>query len=386
MNIKVSNSKKLLLKLVGTMKGVSWDDAEGCTKSLQAAFRPLIANAVKTNLSSVIKEEAIDLLEIDERLDLISERLRSKLLPGFEEYGITIPQFYVTNVVLPENDPNFKRIRELHTITLQTRIVQAEATVKTAQAQSEQQYRTAQEQSRAAIEIARREAELQAQATETEIAKREAERKVIAAQAEAQAQRMAGLTEAEIMAAKGYNQRDVIQAEVQKAYAEGIGNMGPAVSAGGGGMMGDILGLGVGIAAAKAVSPQIGTMMQGFNLGAEQPAAPAAGWDCACGTKGITTGFCPNCGAKKPEERTGWDCPSCGQKGITFNFCPNCGTKKPEENAGWDCPTCGQKGITFNFCPNCGTKKPEKSTWDCPDCGTKDISFNFCPNCGHKKA
>ena len=358
MNIKVSNSKKLLLKLVGTMKGVSWDDAEGCTKSLQAAFRPLIANAVKTNLSSVIKEEAIDLLEIDERLDLISERLRSKLLPGFEEYGITIPQFYVTNVVLPENDPNFKRIRELHTITLQTRIVQAEATVKTAQAQSEQQYRTAQEQSRAAIEIARREAELQAQTTETEIAKREAERKVIAAQAEAQAQRMAGLTEAEIMAAKGYNQRDVIQAEVQKAYAEGIGNMGPAVSAGGGGMMGDILGLGVGIAAAKAVSPQIGTMMQGFNLGAEQPAAPTAGWDC----------------------------PTCGTKGITFNFCPNCGTKKPEKNAGWDCPTCGMKDITFNFCPNCGTKKPEKSTWDCPDCGTKDISFNFCPNCGHKKA
>ena len=216
------------------------------------------ANAVKTNLSSVIKEEAIDLLEIDERLDLISERLRSKLLPGFEEYGITIPQFYVTNVVLPENDPNFKRIRELHTITLQTRIVQAEATVKTAQAQSEQQYRTAQEQSRAAIEIARREAELQAQTTETEIAKREAERKVIAAQAEAQAQRMAGLAEAEIMAAKGYNQRDVIQAEVQKAYAEGIGNMGPAVSAGGGGMMGDILGLGVGIAAAKARGVKFG--------------------------------------------------------------------------------------------------------------------------------
>ena len=363
MNVQVSNSKKLLLKLVGTMNGISWGDAEGCTKSLQAAFRPLIANAVKTNLSAVIKEEAIDLLEIDERLDLISERLRSKLLPGFEEYGITIPQFYVTSVVLPEEDPNFKRIRELHTITLQTRMIQAEATVKTAQAQGEQQYRTAQEQSRAAIEIARREAELQAQTTETEIAKREAERKVISAQAEAQAARMAGLTEAEIMAAKGYNQRDVIQADVQKAYAEGIANMGPVVSGGGsGGMMGDILGLGVGIAAAKAVSPQIGSMMQGFNLDptAQQPAAQTVA-------------------------PVGWDCPTCGNKGIMFNFCPNCGTKKPEAPAGWDCPTCGTKGIMFNFCPNCGAKKPEKSTWDCPDCGMKDISFNFCPNCGHKK-
>jgi uncharacterized membrane protein YqiK len=163
---------------------------------------------------------------------------------GFEEYGLTVPQFYVTTVVLPEDDPNFKRIRELHTITLQTRMLQAEATIKTAQAQSETMYRTAQEQSKAAIEVAQREAELQRQITETEIAKREAERKIIAAQAEAQAQRMAGLTEAEIMQAKGYSQKDVIQAEVQKAYAEGIGNMGPSISAvGGSSIVGDMLGM-----------------------------------------------------------------------------------------------------------------------------------------------
>ena len=57
---------------------------------------------------------------------------------------------------------------------IQTRIIQAEATVKTAQAQSEAQYRTAQEQSKAAIEVAHREAELQKQLTETEVARREA--------------------------------------------------------------------------------------------------------------------------------------------------------------------------------------------------------------------
>ena len=244
MNIQVADSRKLLVKLVGTMNGVSWEGGPGLTKSLQESFRPLISNAVKTNLSAVIKEEAIDLLEIDEKLDLISSRLSSAILPGFEEYGLTIPQFYVTRIVLPEDDPNFKRIRELHTITLQTRIIQAEATVKTAQAQSETQYRTAQEQSKAAIEAAHREAELQRQLTETEIAKREAERKVIEAQAEAQAQRLAGLTEAEIMKAKGYSQKDVLQADVQKAYAEGIGNMGPAISSGGGSsIVGDMMGL-----------------------------------------------------------------------------------------------------------------------------------------------
>lgn len=378
MNIQVSNSRKLLLKLVGTMKGISWEEGPGFTKSLQASFRPLIANAVKTNLSSVIKNEAIDILEIDEKLDLISDNLREKILPGFEEYGLTIPQFYVTSVVLPEDDPNFKRIRELHTITLQTRVIQAEATVKTAQAQSETQYRTAQEQSKAAIEAARREAELQRQTTETEIAKREAERRVIEAQAEAQAQRMAGLTEAEIMKAKGYSQKDVLQADVQKAYAEGIGNMGPAISAGGGsGVLGDMLGLGVGMAAASAIAPQIGGMMQGFanpsmmqggvtnqtttQADADNQAAFLSRntWDCTCGQTGNTGNFCSNCGAKKPqaEQPDTWDC-ACGQTGNTGKFCSNCGAKKPEAETSWDC-TCGQTGNTGNFCNNCGKKRGE---------------------------
>lgn len=304
MNIQISNSRKLLVNLVGTMKGISWEEGSGLAKSLQASFRPLISNAVKTNLSAVIKNEAIDILEIDEKLDLISDNLREKILPGFEKYGLTIPQFYVTNIVLPENDPNFKRIRELHTITLQTRIIQAEAVVKTAQAQGETQYRTAQEQSKAAIEAMHREAELQRQITETEIAKREAERKIIEAQAEAQAQRMMGLTEAEVMQAKGYSQKDVLQADVQKAYAEGIGNMGPAISSGGGGgVIGDMLGLGVGMAAASAVAPQIGGMMKGFNMQPQSPNSPDAAsmWDCSCGQRGNQGNFCSNCGKKRGE-------------------------------------------------------------------------------------
>ena len=371
LNLQVADSRKLLLKLVGTMKGIAWDDGEGMSKSLQQAFRPLITSAVKVNLSSVIKDNAIDILEVDEKLDLISSRLREKLLPGFEEYGLTIPQFYVTHIVLPDDDPNFKRIRELHTITLQTRVIQAEATVKTAEAQAQAQYRTAEEQSKAAIEAAHREAEIQRQMTETEVARRAAERRVIEAQAEAQAARMTGLTEAEIMAAKGYNQKDVLQAEVQKAFAEGIGNMGPDTVTGGsgssGGILGDMMGLGVGMAAMGSIMPQMQNMMQGMNPqnnapqgDASQQNVQASGWDCsACGRKNIQSNFCPDCGAKKPEAPAGWICPECGKTGITSKFCPDCGYKKPEAPASWTCPDCGKTGITSNFCPECGKKKGE---------------------------
>ena len=52
------------------------------------------------------------------------------------------------------------------------------------------------------------------------------------------------------MRAKGYTDKDVIQAEVQKAFAEAIGNMNIS----GGGAAGDMIGLGVGMAAAGALS------------------------------------------------------------------------------------------------------------------------------------
>lgn len=266
MNLCVSDSRKLLTKLVGTMNGIAWgDERNGFTKSLQNSFRPLISAAVKSNLASSIKSLNINILEIDEHLTEIGDILHKKVLPGFEEYGLTIPQFFLTNVVLPEDDPNFKRVRELYTISLQKRMISAEAEVNTAKAQAAAQ-----------VAAAAREAVLERQQTQTEIARREAERKVITAQAEAEAQKAAGFAQAEIMRQQGYNQKDVIQAEVQKAYAAGIGNMG-GNGGSGGSTMSDILGLGIGLQAASAMSGQVGNIFGGMfgGTGAQpQPTLP----------------------------------------------------------------------------------------------------------------
>ena len=48
MNLAVSDSRKLLLKLVGTMNGIAWSESgTNFTKSIQNCFRPLISTAVK---------------------------------------------------------------------------------------------------------------------------------------------------------------------------------------------------------------------------------------------------------------------------------------------------------------------------------------------------
>ena len=342
MNLAVSDSRKLLVKLVGTMNGIAWgEEGAGFTKSIQNSFRPLISTAVKSNLSAAIKAESINLLEIDEHMTQLSEVLRRSLVPSFEEYGLTIPQFYITNIALPENDPNFKRMRELHTVALQTRMAQADALVRSAQADAE-----------AEVTAARRKIEMERQLTETEVAKHEAERDLIRAQADAQAAKMAGFAEAEVMAAKGYNQKDVLQAEVQKAYAEGIGNMN--ISGGGGGVAGDMIGLSVGMAAAGAVAPQMSEMFKGFAPASAETPAPTA--------------KCAKCGASLP---------------ANAKFCLECGEKvAPATPADMIvCPECGNTVAKGKFCPECG----HKFVTVCPKCG-KDVvpGAKFCLECGEK--
>lgn len=266
LNIKVHDSRKLLLKLVGTMGGIAWNDKEGFAKSVSASFRPMITATLKSYLPVIINKLKINLLQIDQYTIDISNEIREKLLPSFEEYGLTLPEFYITNISLPEDDPYFQRIKELQTASLRAQEYQTEASVETE----------------------RRKAEFERQTTKSQS-------QIIQAQTEAATMRIKGYAEAEIMKSKGYTQKDLLQADVQKAYAEGFGKMG---ANGGGGSIGDLASLGVTLGAVEglvnttkaAVSPMFGVTP-----------AESDTWDCTCGQKGLTGNFCSNCGRKRGE-------------------------------------------------------------------------------------
>ena len=340
-NIRVVNARKLLLRVVGTTANLRQEDLLGGGRGF---FRAMVMTQVKSYLAAAIRENNISVLEIDERLMELSEALRDRINPRLAEYGLEMAEFFVSRVVTPDDDPNFRRMKE----------------------QFAEQYLGVRQE-----EIRRREAEAAARRKAVEAqtaaqmkiigAQGEAEALKIQKQAEAEAYRMQAAAEAEEMRMKGYTyQQETARKVGMEAMQHGITGNGGGVAGG----LGDLAGLGVTLGAMGSVV--------GMTKDALNPVMDAA----AQMGRAVGGAIAPN----------GWDCPECGQKGIASNFCPNCGHKRPAPDMGWTCPECGQKGIASNFCPNCGHKRPAPDTgWTCPDCGQTGVKSNFCPNCGKKK-
>ena len=366
-NIRVTDSRKLLLKVVGTTGGLGQEQLLGIGNG-KGFFRSMVMTQVKSYLAQTIKENTINILEIDEHLMALSGALRERINAALDEYGLMMPEFYVSRIVTPDDDPNFRRMKEQY--AEQYLLVRQEG-IRKAEAEAAADRKAVEAQTAARMKIIG--------------AQGEAEALKIQKQAEAEAYRMQAEAEAAEMRMKGYTYQQETSRQVGlEAMKNGLGSGANAAGA-----LGDLAGLGVSLGAMGSV---IGMTKDALNpmtqdaaqMGAAVGAAVAGGWDCpACGHKNITTNFCPDCGGRKPEAKTGWDCVQCGTKNIQSKFCPNCGAKKPEGSNGWTCPECGTKDILSKFCPNCGARKPEeKHGWICPDCGTKDIMTNFCPNCG----
>lgn len=107
MSLRAEDSRKLLLKLVGT------ENLLGQQK-LVGFFRAFLMTRVKTYIAQVIKNNAINIFEIDENLTAFSENIKRLLVPDFADYGISLERFFVTTVVKPDGDRQYEKFKELH--------------------------------------------------------------------------------------------------------------------------------------------------------------------------------------------------------------------------------------------------------------------------------
>ena len=267
MSLSVDDSRKLLIKLVGTERVLD-------RQCLTTYFRSILMTKVKAYIAQTMRTNAINIFEVDESIESFSQEIHARLTPDFLDYGIRLNRFYVTTIVKPDGDPQYEKFKDLHF----------------------RQY----------ADIA--EAKLRQQ-TDVIYAQTEAQKVIIDSQAQATKRMQEGYT---YQQERGF---DVAQDAARNEAVGQFSNMGIGLGmmAGVGGTVGGMVG--------SAVSDAFA------GIGNNQPQLVENKFCDQCGAE-LTPGaaFCDECGAAQSPSDT---CLKCGFKFIKpGKFCPKCGTTR----------------------------------------------------------
>lgn len=96
--VQVGDSKKFLLKLVGTLRGFD-------IQTLNNYFAGVFITRIKQLIASTIIDSEISVLEIAPHLETLSAKLQEALARDLEEYGLRLSQFNINSINVPEEDP-----------------------------------------------------------------------------------------------------------------------------------------------------------------------------------------------------------------------------------------------------------------------------------------
>ena len=107
MSLRAEDSRKLLIKLVGTERVLNQD-------ILMRYFRAFLMTKVKSYLAQVIREQKISIFEIDERLNELSSALIKMLRSDFADYGVALERFFITTIVKPDGESAYEKFKSLH--------------------------------------------------------------------------------------------------------------------------------------------------------------------------------------------------------------------------------------------------------------------------------
>ena len=102
--IRVEDSRKFIVKLVGSTSGIG-------KATLNAYFRGLLMTRFKDYLSKIMVDQKVTFLQIHGLLNEVSEHIQMELAEVYENYGVSIVNFFVNTINVPDNDPGYIRIR-----------------------------------------------------------------------------------------------------------------------------------------------------------------------------------------------------------------------------------------------------------------------------------
>lgn len=105
-NITADVSRKIVEKLVGTQPTLSRDNVLNY-------FRDLVSAEISDKLLNSMLDNNISIINLSSKLLNISQILTPIISDLFSDYGFTVEQFRIKGVNLPENDPEYIRLKRL---------------------------------------------------------------------------------------------------------------------------------------------------------------------------------------------------------------------------------------------------------------------------------
>lgn len=103
--VRVADSKRFLLKLVGTLP--SFD-----TSTLAEYFRGAFITKIKNEIAATIIKAGVSVLEISAQLDSLSKEIKTKLTEEIQEFGVELTQFNIHSINVPEEDDAVTKLKQ----------------------------------------------------------------------------------------------------------------------------------------------------------------------------------------------------------------------------------------------------------------------------------
>lgn len=103
LTLKVTDSRRLLMKLVGTENILNQD-------MLMHYFKTPITMHVKSLLPKLLQEKGVSIFEVEAYLPELSEQLKEKVSREMLDYGVKLVKFWINAISKPENDPVYRTL------------------------------------------------------------------------------------------------------------------------------------------------------------------------------------------------------------------------------------------------------------------------------------
>lgn len=101
--IRVADTRTFVRQVIGTQ-------GKTTTESIQNLMLSTIVSDIEEMLSQVVHEQNIDIIRINTQRSKIEEAFKPLLAKKFEKFGITIEQFEIESLNIPQDDPGYKAL------------------------------------------------------------------------------------------------------------------------------------------------------------------------------------------------------------------------------------------------------------------------------------